>query len=110
MQTVIPIVYDFFVYLGNQLCYNENGQNYRGTVHRTISGRKCLPWSIGYNTIHYDELIGGHNYCRNPDGVEAQPWCLIDDDSRAREICDILRCGKLPRIDQRVNIVHLPGE
>uniref|UniRef100_T1KPM7 Receptor protein-tyrosine kinase n=2 Tax=Tetranychus urticae TaxID=32264 RepID=T1KPM7_TETUR len=81
-----------------QVCFSENGREYRGIVDHSTSGRKCLPWSVGYNTIHYEELIGGHNYCRNPDGIEAQPWCLVDENLRKREFCDIPRCEDTYRL------------
>lgn len=80
-------------HLDGQICFSGNGQEYRGMIDHSISGRKCLPWSVSYGTTHYEELIGGHNYCRNPGGIEAQPWCLVDENSRKRELCDIPRCG-----------------
>ena len=64
-------------------CYKDDGSDYRGTVSVTKSGTTCKPWHLsldgaGFNSI---ELVGGHNYCRNPthNGKEDQPWCFTND-------------------------------
>ncbi|EFX68694.1 hypothetical protein DAPPUDRAFT_10825, partial [Daphnia pulex] len=62
-----------------QSCYNEDGRDYRGIASRTTSKQDCLPWNrqAAVKSADHSELIGGHNYCRNPGGVEVQPWCFV---------------------------------
>ncbi|KAG7166487.1 Inactive tyrosine-protein kinase transmembrane receptor ROR1-like [Homarus americanus] len=53
----------------DEKCYLGNGETYRGTESHTVFGRICEPWSqnqLYMRTAEYPELIGGHNYCRNP--------------------------------------------
>ena len=86
--------------LGQQLvqphsCYQERGQEYRGTASTTRSGYSCVPWSHHQkeiNMMEHLELIGGHNYCRNPEQQEAEPWCFTNDDLVTREVCGLQQC------------------
>ena len=69
--------------------YRDDGSDYRGTVSVTKSGLTCKPWhlSLDAGSSHEDsfnsiELMGGHNYCRNPTHNgrgEDQPWCFTND-------------------------------
>ena len=63
-------------------CFVENGEDYRGTVSMSESGRTCQPWHSSFNHRFgaHVELVGGHNYCRNPSGDDQkdQPWCFTD--------------------------------
>jgi len=78
-------------------CYSAHGQEYRGTAALTRSGLHCVPWShqTELNTVDHLELIGGHNYCRNPgdpEYKEREPWCFTNDDLVRREVCAVPRC------------------
>ena len=49
--------------------------DYRGTISHTKSGHVCQKWSQQFPKVptrtadHHPEAgLGGHNYCRNPDG------------------------------------------
>ena len=84
-----------------QSCYNEDGRDYRGVASRTVNKQECLPWNrqTAIKTADNPELIGGHNYCRNPGGVEVQPWCFVPGvegpNSRPRrEFCSLPKCCK----------------
>ena len=81
-----------------QSCYNEDGRDYRGKSSRTASRQECLPWSQQQSSIKapdHAELIGGHNYCRNPGAVETQPWCFVAGETRPRrEFCSVPKCCK----------------
>ena len=78
-------------------CIRGDGSDYRGTVSTTRSGLTCVPWAYqsDIQTVKHLELIGGHNYCRNPEGDlhESQPWCYTNDDHIKREICSIRQCS-----------------
>ncbi|XP_046446105.1 inactive tyrosine-protein kinase transmembrane receptor ROR1-like isoform X5 [Daphnia pulex] len=83
-----------------QSCYNEDGRDYRGIASRTTSKQDCLPWNrqAAVKSADHSELIGGHNYCRNPGGVEVQPWCFVagveGPNSRPRrEFCSLPKCS-----------------
>ncbi|XP_074593104.1 tyrosine-protein kinase transmembrane receptor Ror-like isoform X2 [Brevipalpus obovatus] len=75
-------------------CYNDDGEGYRGTVSRSKSGDECVPWNhqVFHKTADYPELIGGHNYCRNPGGILSQPWCFVQNSKIERAFCDIPKC------------------
>ncbi|KAM4771255.1 plasminogen-like [Rhinophrynus dorsalis] len=81
-------------------CYEGNGDTYRGTADRTISGKQCQAWSseIPHNhTITPDDFPNGgleNNYCRNPDGDKG-PWCYTTDPSVTWEYCDLKKCSEL---------------
>ena len=74
----------------------EDGKDYRGKVATTKTGRTCqvwaeqIPWHHTKTTVNFPSSgLGGHNYCRNPDG-EAGPWCYTLDYPDMRwEQCDV---------------------
>ena len=79
-------------------CYTGDGAEYRGTASTTRSGHTCVPWAHQkeIQTVKHLELIGGHNYCRNPAGdyQDSRPWCYTNDDHITREVCAIRQCPK----------------
>ena len=72
-------------------CYNGVGNSYRGTHSMTSSGLHCKPWReqhiISMLPDHM-ELLGGHNYCRNPSGDQEmdEPWCFTDDINNHKQV------------------------
>ena len=71
-------------------CYNGPGSSYRGTHSMTSSGQHCKPWREQRVISHNDnkELMGGHNYCRNPAGDQEmdEPWCFTDDRNNIKQV------------------------
>ncbi|KAM9324982.1 urokinase-type plasminogen activator [Gastrophryne carolinensis] len=66
-------------------CYQDRGQDYRGTASKTSHGFGCLSWdspllrNYYFNAQMKDALtlgLGKHNYCRNP-GIGIKPWCYF---------------------------------
>jgi len=79
-------------------CYNRaDGSDYRGTVSHTSSGKVCQRWSDQDPNVHtrtHEKFplsgLGGHNFCRNPDGSEKHPWCYTTDALGPRfETCEV---------------------
>nr|XP_006821451.1 PREDICTED: uncharacterized protein LOC102804421 [Saccoglossus kowalevskii] len=74
-------------------CYTlENGNDYRGKVNVTVSGRECQSWTK--NVPHKHRIkqskskgIQSHNYCRNPDN-EPATWCFTTDPFVRWEYCN----------------------
>uniref|UniRef100_A0A0G2K6S8 Plasminogen n=2 Tax=Rattus norvegicus TaxID=10116 RepID=A0A0G2K6S8_RAT len=81
------------------------GENYRGTVSVTASGKTCQRWSE--QTPHRHNRTPENfpcknleeNYCRNPDG-ETAPWCYTTDSQLRWEYCEIPSCGSSVSPDQ----------
>lgn len=65
-----------------------NGIDYYGTTAVTQNGSTCIDWS---NTTSYKFLEDHLNYCRNPFGEGAAPWCYYSGSSWM--YCDIPMCG-----------------
>jgi len=52
-----------------------NGYGYSGQAERGESGAACQPWNrpeLNFVLAH-GQLVGEHNYCRNPDN-DTSPW------------------------------------
>ncbi|XP_022657021.1 tyrosine-protein kinase transmembrane receptor Ror-like isoform X3 [Varroa destructor] len=78
----------------DQHCYEGNGESYRGSVSMSISGHPCQPWhhQILYSRVTAHEgILGGHSYCRNPDGSRVGPWCFTE--VGGKEACNIPKCA-----------------
>ena len=81
-------------------CYTDNrGRDYRGYVSVTETGKTCQSWSADephdhdYTQEEYSEHsesgLGDHNFCRNPNGETAGPWCYTTDPDTPWELCDV---------------------
>ncbi|XP_021351066.1 deleted in malignant brain tumors 1 protein-like isoform X2 [Mizuhopecten yessoensis] len=76
-------------------CCEGNGENYRGTVSRTIRGSECQRWtqSVHINPdTHPDLGLGDHNLCRNPD-KSAKPWCWTNVGRKEFGYCPVPLCA-----------------
>mmetsp|Transcript_111095 Transcript_111095/g.313419 ORF Transcript_111095/g.313419 Transcript_111095/m.313419 type:complete len:248 (+) Transcript_111095:96-839(+) len=75
-------------------CYVENGAAYEGLQDMAASGRTCKNW-LTVDPITYGSSIlgiGNHNYCRNPSGSKAKPWCYTVDPNVEWEFCEVPAC------------------
>ena len=81
------------------------GKEYAGTVSVTQNGLPCQPWAsqfphqheFGNKPDNFPErnVSDTSNYCRNPDGQDAGPWCFTQDPTVRRENCDVPICAGL---------------
>ena len=92
--------------------WGSRGENYRGNVSQTTSGRTCQFWSkqTPHQHRHYTEEniekygVGDHNFCRNPVPelpASERPWCYTTDKSKKWEFCNVPVCGGVPVIELR---------
>uniref|UniRef100_A0AAQ5ZFV6 Hepatopoietin-A n=1 Tax=Amphiprion ocellaris TaxID=80972 RepID=A0AAQ5ZFV6_AMPOC len=79
-------------------CMNCNGEDYRGPMDHTESGKECQRWDLDephkhlYHPRRYPDKGLDDNYCRNPDGRH-RPWCFTTDPNTPWEYCNIKVCG-----------------
>uniref|UniRef100_A0A673JFD0 Hepatocyte growth factor-like protein n=1 Tax=Sinocyclocheilus rhinocerous TaxID=307959 RepID=A0A673JFD0_9TELE len=87
-------LYEMKVYV--RKCIVGKGEDYRGKVSTTKSGRTCQQWWSKFPHDHRwtPSATNGLelNYCRNPDGDPIGPWCYTTDPERRYESCDIPQC------------------
>ncbi|XP_043916969.1 muscle, skeletal receptor tyrosine-protein kinase [Protopterus annectens] len=80
-------------------CYKDKGKFYQGFVNTTVSGLPCQKWTEQVPHFHrrspdiFPELQNSENYCRNPGGESARPWCYTVDRSVRWEYCNVPLCG-----------------
>ncbi|XP_020338571.2 hepatocyte growth factor-like protein [Oncorhynchus kisutch] len=86
----------------DEVCITCNGEDYRGQVDHTVSGRECQRWDQQYPQQHiyqpekYPDKSLDDNYCRNPDSSPV-PWCYTTDPDMERESCQISKCPAVPK-------------
>lgn len=76
----------------------EKDSGYRGCQQATTTGKTCQKWTsqsphahsrTTSNPSYAGTGLGGHNYCRNPDG-ENTIWCYTTDPDHRWEFCEPL--------------------
>ena len=102
---------DFWIWNSNfdvhflETCFNStsgDGRDYRGTLNYTTKGVMCQPWNERWP--HDPEVerklrhpgregLGKHNFCRNPRGRRARPWCYTTLKSPSWQYCDVRLCN-----------------
>ncbi|XP_034032526.1 hepatocyte growth factor [Thalassophryne amazonica] len=86
-------------------CMTCNGEDYRGPMDHTESGRECQRWDLDephkhlYHPTRYSGKGLDDNYCRNPDGRH-RPWCFTADPHTPWEYCDIKVCEIAPKTNK----------
>ncbi|XP_005363435.1 plasminogen [Microtus ochrogaster] len=96
-------------------CLKGRGENYRGTVSVTVSGKTCQRWSE--QTPHKHNRTPENfpcknleeNYCRNPDG-ETAPWCYTTDGDLRWEYCEIPSCDSSASLPELSDSSVLPEQ
>uniref|UniRef100_A0A3B5M999 Macrophage stimulating 1 n=1 Tax=Xiphophorus couchianus TaxID=32473 RepID=A0A3B5M999_9TELE len=84
----------------DEVCITCNGEDYRGQVDHTESGKECQRWDQQFPHQHiyqpekYPDKSLDDNYCRNPDASPV-PWCYTTDTETERESCDISKCTEV---------------
>uniref|UniRef100_A0AAX7UIQ7 Hepatocyte growth factor n=1 Tax=Astatotilapia calliptera TaxID=8154 RepID=A0AAX7UIQ7_ASTCA len=83
-------------------CINCIGEDYRGPMDHTESGKECQRWDLDdphkhlYHPKRYPDKGLDDNYCRNPDGRQ-RPWCFTTDPNTPWEYCNITVCETPPK-------------
>ncbi|XP_006633316.3 hepatocyte growth factor isoform X1 [Lepisosteus oculatus] len=85
-------------------CMTCNGENYRGPMDHTETGKECQRWDLTRphkHTFHpkrYPDKGLNDNYCRNPDN-RLRPWCFTLDPQTPWEYCNIKVCDVNAKTD-----------
>uniref|UniRef100_A0A8C7INE6 Hepatocyte growth factor a n=1 Tax=Oncorhynchus kisutch TaxID=8019 RepID=A0A8C7INE6_ONCKI len=75
-------------------CMRCNGEDYKGPMDHTESGKECQRWDSSkphrhpYQPKKYPDKGLNDNYCRNPDN-RLRPWCYTMDPQTPWEYCNI---------------------
>ncbi|XP_070848307.1 hepatocyte growth factor-like [Chaetodon trifascialis] len=91
-----------------EVCMTCNGEDYRGKMDHTESGKECQRWdSLRPHKHHfkpkkYRDKDLKDNYCRNPDN-RLRPWCYTMDPKTPWEYCNITVCDTDSSEDTDVN-------
>mmetsp|Transcript_14151 Transcript_14151/g.20727 ORF Transcript_14151/g.20727 Transcript_14151/m.20727 type:complete len:307 (-) Transcript_14151:600-1520(-) len=80
-------------------CKEVQQNDYRGTISKTASGKKCQRWDSQSPQAHtrtrenFSDANLVENYCRNPDGEPGGAWCYTTDPNSRWEYCGVEVCG-----------------
>ena len=82
---------------GHSECFAQlSGEDYRGAINVTASGRPCQRWSSQFPQQHFFTHaryplagLGAHSACRNPGGVNEGPWCYTNEPKIRWEVCAV---------------------
>ncbi|KAI9533569.1 hypothetical protein NQZ68_021104 [Dissostichus eleginoides] len=91
------------------VCITCNGEDYRGKMDQTESGKECQRWDSTRPHKHhfqpkkYRQKDLKDNYCRNPDN-RLRPWCYTVDPKTPWEYCNISVCDSDSSEDTDVNV------
>ena len=90
-------LYIYFIYDLSPGCQNVDkdgkaGRYYKGSVAKTISGKKCQKWSEQKPHKHKYAFVGDHNFCRNPKNGHTGVWCYTTSRKKRWEICAVPKC------------------
>ncbi|XP_070570703.1 low-density lipoprotein receptor-related protein 2-like [Ptychodera flava] len=91
-------------------CYRGRGEEYRGLINVTESGKPCVNWIDSkhkYIPEKFPDAGLEGNQCRNPStsNTMTRPWCYHEDDSRDKigwEFCDIPLCSEVSHVEDNV--------
>ena len=92
-------------------CLKENGVDYRGAKSYASNGATCKHWSSlnsrsRFHPRRHPSKGLDANYCRNPDGDLAGPWCYVQIWPRKRYLhCNIEQCDQ---VNNRAIVPHNP--
>ncbi|KAM8884118.1 hepatocyte growth factor-like isoform 1-T1 [Synchiropus picturatus] len=92
-----------------EVCMTCNGEDYRGKVDRTETGKECQRWDSARPHRHsfqpkrFRDKDLRDNYCRNPDH-RLRPWCYTMDRKTPWEYCNISVCEADPSEDPQVDV------
>ncbi|XP_028670728.1 hepatocyte growth factor [Erpetoichthys calabaricus] len=96
-------------------CMTCNGENYRGHVDHTESGKECQRWDLikPHNDLFYPKRYPDKglddNYCRNPDN-SPRPWCFTQDPIPQKEYCNIKVCDESMKLDPDITYKCFRGQ
>lgn len=117
-------VWQFFTFFGytetlskldflfvSEICFNSttgDGREYRGQLNYTEKGVMCQPWNERWPHDPEErkmrnpgrEGLGKHNYCRNPRGKRARPWCYTTLKRPVWQYCDVVLCNQTIKVGE----------
>lgn len=78
-------------------CYTDvAAASYAGHVNATRQGHGCQRWSVQAPHAHRVTVrthlgngLGDHNFCRNPNGVQASAWCFTTSAETRWALCNL---------------------
>ncbi|MBN3295258.1 HGF factor, partial [Amia calva] len=96
-------------------CMTCNGENYRGPMDHTETGKECQRWDLMRPNKHqfhpkrYPDKGLKDNYCRNPNN-RLRPWCFTLDPKTPWEYCSIKVCDVNTKTDQDTTTKCFKGQ